>query len=47
MKEDLKTTADEVYGNGKHDDGAKAGEGFIIIKADKKVDRCRFPFCIC
>ena len=44
MKEDLKTTADEAYDDGKHADGAEADESFIVIKADKEVDRCRFPF---
>jgi len=44
MKEDLKTTADKVYDNGKHAEGAEVDEGFIVIKADKEVDRCRFPF---
>jgi hypothetical protein len=44
MKEDLKTTTDEAYDDGKHADGEEADENFIVIKADKEVDRCCFPF---
>ena len=44
MKENLKTTADEAYDDGEHADGAEADGSFIVIKADKEVDRCRFPF---
>jgi hypothetical protein len=44
MKEDLKTTVDEAYDDGKHADGEEADENFIIIKTDKEVDRCCFPF---
>jgi len=44
MKEDLKTTADEAYDDGKHADGAGADENFIVIKADEEVNRCCFPF---
>jgi hypothetical protein len=44
MKEDLKTTADEACDDGKHADGEEADENFIVIKADKEVDRCYFPF---
>jgi len=47
MEEDLKTTADEAYDDGKHVDGAEVDESFIVIKAGKEVDRCRFPFRIC
>jgi hypothetical protein len=44
MKEDLKTTADEACDDGKHADGDESDENFIVIKADKEVDRCCFPF---
>jgi hypothetical protein len=44
MKEDLKTTADEACDDGKHADGEETDENFIVIKADKEVDRCCFPF---
>jgi len=44
MKEDLKTTADEAYDDGEHADGVEADESFIVIKVDKEVDRCHFPF---
>jgi hypothetical protein len=44
MKEDLKTTADEAYDDRKHADGEEADENFIVIKADKEVDGCCFPF---
>jgi hypothetical protein len=40
MKEDLKTTADEACDGGKRADGEEVDENFIIIKADKEVDRC-------
>jgi hypothetical protein len=40
MKEDLKTTADEACDDGKHTDGEEVDENFIVIKTDKKVDRC-------
>ena len=40
MKEDIKTTAGEAYDDRKHDDEAGADEGFIVIKAGTKVDRC-------
>jgi hypothetical protein len=40
MKEDLKTTADEACDDGKHADGEEVDENFIVIKADKEVDRC-------
>jgi hypothetical protein len=40
MKEDIKTTADEACDDGKHADGEEVDENFIVIKADKKVDRC-------
>jgi hypothetical protein len=46
MKEDLKTSADEAYDDKKYADGMEAVESFIVIKADKEVDRCRFPFSI-
>jgi hypothetical protein len=44
MKEDLKTTANEACDDGKHADGEETDENFIVIKADKEVDRCHFPF---
>jgi len=44
MKEDLETTVNEAYDDGKHANGAEADESFIVIKADKEVDRCRIPF---
>jgi hypothetical protein len=44
MKEDLKTTADEACDDGKHADGEETDENFIVIKADKEVDMCYFPF---
>jgi len=44
IEEDLKTTADEAYDDKKNAEGAEAYENFIVIKADKEVDRCRFPF---
>jgi hypothetical protein len=40
MKEDLKTTADEACDNRKHADGEEVDENFIVIEADKEVDRC-------
>jgi hypothetical protein len=40
MKEDLKITADEACDDGKHADEEEVDENFIVIKADKKVDRC-------
>jgi hypothetical protein len=40
MKEDLKTTVDEACDDGKHADGEEVDENFIVIKADKEVDRC-------
>jgi hypothetical protein len=44
MNGDLKTTADEVCDDGKHADGEEIDENFIVIEADRKVDRCWFPF---
>jgi hypothetical protein len=44
MKEDLKTTVDEAFDDRKHADGEETDENFIVIKADKEVDRCCFPF---
>jgi hypothetical protein len=44
MKEDLKTTANEACDDRKHTDGEETDENFIVIKADKEVDRCCFPF---
>jgi hypothetical protein len=44
MKEDLKTTADESCDDGKHADVEETDENFIVIKANKEVDRCCFPF---
>jgi hypothetical protein len=40
MKEDLKTTADEACDDGKHADGEEVDKNFIVIKADREVDRC-------
>jgi hypothetical protein len=40
MKEDLKTTADEPCDDGKHADGEEIDENFIVIEADREVDRC-------
>jgi hypothetical protein len=40
MKEDLKTTVDEACDDGKHADGEEVDKNFIVIKADKEVDRC-------
>jgi hypothetical protein len=40
MKEDLKTTADEACDDGKHADGEEIDENFIVIEADREVDRC-------
>jgi hypothetical protein len=40
MKEDLKTTVDEACDDGKHADGEEVNENFIVIKAEKEVDRC-------
>ena len=44
MEEHLETTTDEAYDDGERADGAEADESFIIIKVDKEVDRCHFPF---
>jgi hypothetical protein len=40
MKEDLKTTTDEACDDGKHADGEEVNENFIVVKADREVDRC-------
>jgi hypothetical protein len=40
MKEDLRTAADEACDDGKHADGEEVDGNFIIIKADREVDRC-------
>jgi hypothetical protein len=40
MKEDLKTAADGVCDNKKHADGEEVDENFIVIKADRGIDRC-------
>jgi hypothetical protein len=40
IKEDLKTTADEACDDGKHVDGEEIDEYFIVIEADREVDRC-------
>jgi hypothetical protein len=40
MKEDLKTTADEACDDGKHADGEEVDGNFIVIEADREVDRC-------
>jgi hypothetical protein len=47
MKEELNITADEACDDGKHADGEEVDENFIVIKADKEVDKCLFPFYIC
>jgi hypothetical protein len=39
-----KTTVDEACDDGKHADGEETDENFIVIKADKEVDRCCFSF---
>jgi hypothetical protein len=44
MKGDLKTTTDEACNDGKHANGEETDENFIVIKADKEVDRCCFLF---
>jgi hypothetical protein len=44
IKEDMKTIVGEVYDDRKHADGAGSDEDFIVIKPDRKVDRCCFPF---
>jgi hypothetical protein len=40
MKKDLRTAADEACDDGKHADGEEVDENFIVIKADREVDRC-------
>jgi hypothetical protein len=40
MMEDLKTTVDEACDDGKHADREEVDENFIVIKAEKEVDRC-------
>jgi hypothetical protein len=40
MKEDLKTTADKSCDDGKHADGEEIKKNFIVIEADREVDRC-------
>jgi hypothetical protein len=40
MKEDPKIAADEACDDGKHADGEEVDENFIVIKADREVDRC-------
>jgi hypothetical protein len=40
MKEDLKTTADEACDDGRHADGEEVDENFIVIEADREIDRC-------
>jgi hypothetical protein len=40
IKEDLKTTTDEACDEGKHADGEEIDENFIVIEADREVDRC-------
>jgi hypothetical protein len=40
MKKDLKTTADEACDDRKHADGEEVDENFIVIEADREVDRC-------
>ena len=44
MEGDLKTTADEAYDDEKRADGVEADESFIVIKVDREIDRCHFPF---
>jgi hypothetical protein len=39
MKEDLKTSANEAYDNRKHAGGEEVDENFIVIEADREVDR--------
>jgi hypothetical protein len=40
MKEGLKTAADEACDDRKHADGEEVDENFIVIEADREVDRC-------
>jgi hypothetical protein len=40
MKGDLKTIADEACDDGKHADGEEIDKNFIVIEADREVDRC-------
>jgi len=44
MEENLKTTVDEAYDDGKRANGAEANESFIVIKVEREEDRCHFPF---
>jgi hypothetical protein len=40
MKGDLKTIYDEACDDGKHADGEEIDKNFIVIEADREVDRC-------
>jgi hypothetical protein len=40
IKGGLKTAADETCDDRKHADGEEVDGNFIVIKADKEVDRC-------
>jgi hypothetical protein len=40
VKEGLKTTADEACDDGNHADGEEVDKNFIVIEADREVDRC-------
>jgi hypothetical protein len=40
MKGDLGTAADEACDDGKHANGEEVDGNFIVIKADREVDRC-------
>jgi chaperone required for assembly of F1-ATPase len=40
MKEDVKTATDGACDNRKHADGEEVHEDFIIIEADREIDRC-------
>jgi hypothetical protein len=40
IKRGLKTAADETCDDGKHADGEEVDRNFIVIKADREVDRC-------
>jgi hypothetical protein len=40
MKEDLKTAADGACDNRKHADGEEVDENFIVIEADREINRC-------
>ena len=46
MKEDMETTADEVWRLQGHADEAGADWGFIIIEVDTEIDRCYFLYLL-